>query len=34
VLFADHQIQNPSFAGFVSTQDHGLLEFLLIFNRT
>jgi polyisoprenoid-binding protein YceI len=34
VLFSDYNIQNPSFAGFVTTQDHGLLEFLLIFNRT
>ena len=34
VLFADYNIQNPSFAGFVTTQDHGLLEFLLVFNMT
>jgi polyisoprenoid-binding protein YceI len=34
VLFADYNIQNPSFAGFVTTQDHGLLEFLLVFDRT
>ena len=34
VLFADYNIQNPSFAGFVTTQDHGLLEFLLVSNRT
>jgi polyisoprenoid-binding protein YceI len=33
VLFSDYNIQNPSFAGFVTTQDHGLLEFLLILNR-
>ena len=33
VLFSDYNIQNPSFAGFVTTQDHGLLEFLLIFSR-
>jgi polyisoprenoid-binding protein YceI len=33
VLFADYNIQNPSFAGFVTTQDHGLLEFLLILDR-
>ena len=33
VLFADYGIQNPSFAGFVTTQDHGLLEFLLIFTK-
>jgi len=34
VLFADYDIQNPSFAGFVTTQDHGLLEFLLVFDKT
>ena len=34
VLFSDHNIQNPSFAGFVTTQDHGLLEFLLVFSRS
>src|SRR5271154_3348405 len=34
VLFSDYGISNPSFAGFVTTQDHGLLEFLLVFNRT
>jgi polyisoprenoid-binding protein YceI len=34
VLFSDYNIQNPSFAGFVTTQNHGLLEFLLIFTRT
>jgi polyisoprenoid-binding protein YceI len=33
VLFADYNIANPSFAGFVTTQDHGLLEFLLVFDR-
>ena len=33
VLFSDYNIQNPSFAGFVTTQDHGILEFLLIFTR-
>jgi len=33
VLFADYNIQNPSFAGFVTTQDHGLLEFLLVFSQ-
>jgi polyisoprenoid-binding protein YceI len=33
VLFADYHIQNPSFAGFVTTQDHGLLEFLLVFSK-
>ncbi len=34
VLFADYNIANPSFAGFVTTQDHGLLEFLLIFSKS
>src|ERR1700683_2569656 len=29
VLFSDYNIQNPSVGGFVTTQDHGLLEFLL-----
>lgn len=33
VLFSDYYIQNPSFAGFVTTQDHGLLEFLLVFSK-
>ena len=30
VLFFAYDIQNPSFAGFVTTQDHGLLDLLLI----
>jgi polyisoprenoid-binding protein YceI len=34
VVFADWNIANPSFAGFVTTQDHGLLEFLLIAKRS
>ena len=33
VLFSDYRIQNPSFSGFVTTQDHGLLEFLLVFTK-
>jgi len=33
VLFSDYNIQNPSFSGFVTTQDHGLLEFLMILSR-
>ena len=33
VLFSDYGIANPSFAGFVTTQDHGLLEFLLVFSK-
>jgi polyisoprenoid-binding protein YceI len=34
ILFADWDIGNPSFAGFVTTQNHGLLEFLLKFSRS
>jgi len=34
VTFADWDIPNPSFAGFVTTQNHGVLEFLLVLNRT
>ena len=34
VLFSDYGIANPSFAGFVTTQDHGLLEFLLVFGQS
>ena len=34
VLFSDYGIANPSFAGFVTTQDHGLLEFLLVFDKS
>ncbi len=33
VLFSDYNIANPSFAGFVTTQEHGLLEFLLVFSK-
>jgi polyisoprenoid-binding protein YceI len=33
VTFARWDIPNPSFSGFVTTQDHGLLEFLLAFQR-
>jgi len=33
VLFADYNIQNPSVGGFVTTQNHGLLEFLLVFSK-
>jgi polyisoprenoid-binding protein YceI len=33
VLFSDYNIQSPSLAGFVTTQDHGLLEFLLVFTK-
>jgi polyisoprenoid-binding protein YceI len=34
VAFADWDIPNPSFSGFVTTQNHGLLEFLLAFQRS
>lgn len=30
VLFSDWGISNPSIGGFVTTQNHGLLEFLLV----
>jgi polyisoprenoid-binding protein YceI len=33
VLFSDYNIENPSFSGLVTTQNHGLLEFLLVFNK-
>ena len=33
VLFSRWDIPNPSFTGFVTTQNHGLLEFLLAFQR-
>jgi polyisoprenoid-binding protein YceI len=32
VLFADYEIPNPSTAG-ISTEDNGLLEFILVFER-
>jgi polyisoprenoid-binding protein YceI len=31
IVFADYNIANPSIAGFVSTEDKGLLEFVLLF---
>jgi polyisoprenoid-binding protein YceI len=34
VLFSNWNIQNPSFAGFVTTQNYGQLEFLLVFNKS
>ena len=34
VLFADWDISNPSVGGFVTTQNHGLLEFLIKFSRS
>ena len=33
ITFADWNISNPSFAGFVTTENHGVLEFLLVFRR-
>jgi polyisoprenoid-binding protein YceI len=33
VLFSDYNIENPSYAGLVTTQNHGLLEFLLVFDK-
>ena len=33
VLFSDWDISNPSIGGFVTTQDHGLLEFLLVARK-
>ncbi len=32
VVFADYQIPNPSIAG-ITTEDNGLLEFVLVFTR-
>jgi polyisoprenoid-binding protein YceI len=34
VLFARWAIPNPSFGSFVTTQNHGVLEFLLDFTKT
>jgi polyisoprenoid-binding protein YceI len=34
ILFADWDIPNPSFTGFVTTQNHGELEFLLKLARS
>jgi polyisoprenoid-binding protein YceI len=34
ILFSNWDIPNPSFTGFVTTQNHGVLEFLLKFART
>ncbi len=33
VKFADYSIENPSFGSMVTTQNHGLLEFLLKFRH-
>ena len=34
VTFAKWGISNPSFAGFVTTENHGVLEFLLDFSQS
>jgi polyisoprenoid-binding protein YceI len=34
VKFADYGIGNPSFGSFVTTENHGVLEFLLDFSRS
>jgi polyisoprenoid-binding protein YceI len=34
VQFADYGIGNPSFGSFVTTENHGVLEFLLDFGRS
>jgi polyisoprenoid-binding protein YceI len=31
IVFADYGIPNPSFAGVVTTEDHGVLELLVVF---
>ncbi len=33
ILFADWDIPNPSFGSLITTQNHGVLEFLLKFDR-
>ena len=33
VKFADYQIDNPSTAG-ITTQDNGVVEFLLVFDKS
>jgi hypothetical protein len=34
VKFADYGIGNPGFGSFVTTDNHGVLEFLLDFSRS
>jgi polyisoprenoid-binding protein YceI len=34
VTFADYGIDNPSFGSFVTTDNHGILEFLLVTERS
>jgi len=33
IAFADWSIPNPSFGSFVTTQNHGILEFLLVLSK-
>jgi hypothetical protein len=33
VKFADYAIGNPRFGSFVTTDNHGVLEFLLDFSK-
>jgi polyisoprenoid-binding protein YceI len=33
IVFADYDIGNPSFGSFVTTQNHGTLEFLVKFSK-
>ena len=33
VVFANYHIENPTYTPLVTTQNHGLLEFLLVFNK-
>jgi polyisoprenoid-binding protein YceI len=34
ITFADYGISNPSFGSFVTTDNHGILEFLLTMERS
>jgi polyisoprenoid-binding protein YceI len=34
ITFADYGIDNPSFGSFVTTDNHGILEFLLVLERS
>jgi polyisoprenoid-binding protein YceI len=34
ITFADYGIDNPSFGSFVTTDNHGILEFLLVTERS
>jgi polyisoprenoid-binding protein YceI len=33
IVFADYGVSNPSFAGTVTTEDDGILEFLVVFAK-